>query len=227
MSVSGERDHWKEPSKYLETWEPTWNGKTPCKVVLKDFFSKADYLKRKNQERTNWQRAKEQRLVFIHSLVHLPVYKAFGSVNLLAVSSPFLIQFWSEIDEPAQLPSQWQYIISAQHCRTKSPRDHIVIVFTGHTKSQWHSLEHHGCHSLSVKREVTCHIQQSNIQQSNLPTQAVALIGEEYGRMSCFSCGAALAPHCGVTWFSLELEPAGLNGWKSWRYTSHSHGQQV
>ena len=27
------------------------------------FFSKADHLERKNQERTNWQRAKEQRLV--------------------------------------------------------------------------------------------------------------------------------------------------------------------
>ena len=35
----------------------------------------------------------------------------------------------------------------------------------------------------------TCHIQQSNIQQSNLPTQTVALIGEEH----CFSPGAALA----------------------------------
>ena len=148
MSETGERDNWKEPSKYLETWEVTWKDNMPSRA--EGFFSKADHLKRKNQERTNWQRAKEQRFfLFIHRLI---CQLSLGSVNLLAAASRFLIQFWSEIAESSRLPSQRQYTISSQHCRTKSPTDHIV--FTGHTKSQWHSLEHHHGHSLSVKREV-------------------------------------------------------------------------
>ena len=129
MSVSGERDHWKKPSKYLETWELKH-----AKLCWGKFFSKADHLKRKNQQGTSWQRAKEQRLVFIHSLVHL-AGKALA-VWLLAAASRFLIQFWSEIEEPAQVPSQWQYKISAQHSTGHT-------VFTGH----------HGGHFLCVKRE--------------------------------------------------------------------------
>ena len=43
----GSLEHlWKEPSEYLETWELTWNGKTTCKVMLKDFFS---------QKQTTWK----------------------------------------------------------------------------------------------------------------------------------------------------------------------------
>ena len=59
-----ERDHFKEPSKYLETWELKH-----AKSCWRNIFSKADHLERKNQERTNSQRAKDQRLLFIHSLV--------------------------------------------------------------------------------------------------------------------------------------------------------------
>ena len=36
-------------------------------------FLKSEHLERKKQDGTTWQRAKEQRLVFIHSLVHLQV----------------------------------------------------------------------------------------------------------------------------------------------------------
>ena len=47
-----------------------------------NFFSKADHLERNNQEGTNWERVKEQRLVFIHLLVrlliHLPAIKALA-----------------------------------------------------------------------------------------------------------------------------------------------------
>ena len=47
-----------------------------------NFFSKADHLEGKNQEGTNWERVKEQRLVFIHLLVrlliHLPAIKALA-----------------------------------------------------------------------------------------------------------------------------------------------------
>ena len=37
------------------------------------FFIKSEHLERKNQDGTSWQRANEQRLVFIHLLVHLQV----------------------------------------------------------------------------------------------------------------------------------------------------------
>ena len=72
MSVSGERDSWKEPSKYLQTWEVTWNGKTRCKVVLKDFSQKQTTWKERIKK---GQTGKEQKSKdwFIYSLVDLLV----------------------------------------------------------------------------------------------------------------------------------------------------------
>ena len=195
MSVSGERDHWKEPSKYLETWELTWNGKTTCKVVLKDFFSKADHLeKNNNQEGTNWERVKEKRLVFIHSLVNLPVkpWQCESTCRSFAVLDSVLIRDRraSIIDVTMAI----QNFLPTVH-RTKSPTGHTV--FSRHTKSQWHSLEHHGGHSLSVKRgHLTYPTEQYPEQYSNTDSWI--------DRWTFFSWSAplALVPHCGVTWFS-------------------------
>ena len=61
-SVSGERDHWKEPSKYLETWELTWNGKTTC--------SMQSHAERKfSQKQTTW---KERIYILAAVWIYLP-----------------------------------------------------------------------------------------------------------------------------------------------------------
>ena len=41
----------KGPSKYLETWELKWNGKTTCKVALKEHFVKSRPLGKKESRR--------------------------------------------------------------------------------------------------------------------------------------------------------------------------------
>ena len=155
FAVSGERDHWKDLSKYLETWELTWNGKTTCKVVLKDFFSKADHLERKNQEGTTWQRAREQRLVFIHSLVHLPV-------KPWKCESTYLLQLrgsWFSFDQRSKSHHNWchnmsqrQYTNLAKFCRTKfSNRSHH---FHWSNDTAWSTMAVTLSLSLCVKREV-------------------------------------------------------------------------
>ena len=80
------------------TIQVPWNLRAKtcnAKSCWRNIFSKADHLERKNQEGTNWQRAKEQRLLFIHSLVRLPVFR-LGSVNLLAAAPG---GFWFSFDQ--------------------------------------------------------------------------------------------------------------------------------
>ena len=56
------------------TIQVLWNLRAKaCRVVLRENFLKSEHLERKGKNGTSWQRAKEQRLVFIHSLVHLQV----------------------------------------------------------------------------------------------------------------------------------------------------------
>ena len=56
------------------TIQVPWNLRAKaCRVVLREKFLKSEHLERKGKNGTSWQRAKEQRLVFIHSLVHLQV----------------------------------------------------------------------------------------------------------------------------------------------------------
>ena len=58
------------------------------------FFLKCDHLERKNQEGTSWQRAKEQRLLFIHSLVRLQVkpWQCDSTCRSFAVPDSVLIR---------------------------------------------------------------------------------------------------------------------------------------
>ena len=162
IAVSGERDHWKDLSKYLETWELAWNGKTTCKVVLKDFFSKADHLERKNQEG-------------IHSLVHLPV-------KPWTCESTYLLQLrgsWFSFDQRSKSHHNWchnmsqrQYTNLAKFCVFSNGSTPIFTDQTTQLGASWRSL------SLRQARG-TCHIQQSSIQHGNLPTHTVELIGED------------------------------------------------
>ena len=52
--------------KYLETREPTWNGKTPCKVVLKDFFLKSRPLGKKKSRKDKLAKSKRVK-IGVHS----------------------------------------------------------------------------------------------------------------------------------------------------------------
>ena len=56
------------------TIQVLWNLRAKaCRVVLREKFLKSEHLERKGKNGTSWHRAKEQRLVLIHSLVHLQV----------------------------------------------------------------------------------------------------------------------------------------------------------
>ena len=94
------------------TIQAPWNlnAKT-CNVVL-NIFSKADHLERKNQEGTNLQRAKEQRLVFIHSLVHLPakLWQCESTCRSFAV-----------LDSVFNQRSKSQHSCCHNNCNTKFP----------------------------------------------------------------------------------------------------------
>ena len=110
MSVSGERDNWKEPSKYLETWQVTWKDNMPSRA--EGFFLKSRPLGKKESRKDKLAKSKRAKIgSFIRWFI---CQLSLSSVNLLAAALRFLIQFWSEIDEPAQLPSEWQYTISSQ-----------------------------------------------------------------------------------------------------------------
>ena len=69
MFVSEERDHWKEPSKY-ESPNMEWKDKMQSRA--EGFFLKSRPLGKKKSRRDKVARVKEQRSVFIHSLIHLP-----------------------------------------------------------------------------------------------------------------------------------------------------------
>ena len=200
IAVSGERDHWKDLSKYFETWELTWNGKTACKVVLKDFFSKADHLERKNQEGTSWQRAREQRLVFIHSLVHLPV-------KPWKCESTYLLQLrgsWFSFDQRSKSHHNWCYNMSqrqytnlAKFCRTKFSNGSHHFHWSNDTA--WSTMA--VTLSASSERYLSHPTEQyPTWQSSNTHTHTVELIGEDN-----FFNGALIG----------------------WVHTSHSYGQQL
>ena len=151
MSVSGERDHWKESSKYLETWEVTWNGKTTCKLVLKDLFLKSRPLGKKESRKDKLAKSKRAKIgSFIRWLF---CQLSLGSVNLLAAASRFLIQFWSEIKERMLADPQ------------------RVTPFSLANDTAWSTV---GV-TLFPSRE-----RDWNIQHSNLPTQTIELIVEEH-----------------------------------------------
>ena len=200
IAVSGERDHWKDLSKYFETWELTWNGKTACKVVLKDFFSKADHLERKNQEGTSWQRAREQRLVFIHSLVHLPV-------KPWKCESTYLLQLrgsWFSFDQRSKSHHNWCYNMSqrqytnlAKFCRTKFSNGSHHFHWSNDTA--WSTMA--VTLSASSERYLSHPTEQyPTWQSSNTHTHTVELIGEDN-----FFNGTLIG----------------------WVHTSHSYGQQL
>ena len=131
-------------------------------------FSETDHLERKNQERTNCERVKEQRLVFIHLLIHLPAIKALA----VWIYLPQLCGSWFNFDQSrhngnTDFRSTLQNKIpNGSHCFHWA--DKISMTQLG---APWWSLS-------QCQARGTCHIQQSNIQ-SNLPTQTVELIGEE------------------------------------------------
>ena len=114
-------------------------------------FSKADHLERKNQERTNWQRAKEQRLV--HSFAG-----CFASWALAV--RIYLLQLrgsWFSFDQRSK--SEWLQIPNGSHR------------FHWSNDTAWSTV---GV-TLFPSRE-----RDWNIQHSNLPTQTIELIGEEH-----------------------------------------------
>ena len=152
------------------------------------FFSRADHLKERIKK---GQTGKEQRSKdwFIHSQVDLPVKprQCESTCRSFAVLDSVLIRDRRAITIAVTtaihnvFSTMWNKIPNGSHC------------FHWHTKFQW-QLGAPWWSLSQCQARATCHIQQSNIQcslviYSNLPTQTVALIGEEH----CFSLGAALA----------------------------------
>ena len=81
-----------ESFQYLETWEPIWNGKAHAKSCSRKILSKADHLERKNPEGTNWQRAKEQRLVHSFADLFVKFFQFFW--HWAPFSATNFVDFW-------------------------------------------------------------------------------------------------------------------------------------
>ena len=144
-------------------------------------------LERKNQERTNCERVKEQRLAFIHLLIHLPAIKALA----VWIYLPQLCGSWFSFDQRSK----------SQHNCCHSGNTQLLLNIQRVTPFSLGTMA--VTLSVSSERYLSHPTEQYPEQYSNTDCWI------DRWRTYFFPWGAALALvlHCGVTWFSHIPQP--------------------
>ena len=168
IAVSGERDHWKDLSKYFENLRANMERKDSMQSRAEGFFLKSRPLGKKESRRDKLAKSKRAK-IGVHSFAWFICQLSLGNVNLLtccsfAVLDSVLIRDRRAITIGVTTCHNGNTQIWLNFVEQNSPTGHTI--FTGQTTqlgAPWRSL------SLRQARG-TCHIQQSNIQHGNLPT---------------------------------------------------------
>ena len=143
MSVSGERDHWKEPSKYLETWELK-HAKSCWRI-----FSQKRPLGKKESREDKLAKSKRVR-IGVNSFAGSFASKALAVWLYL----PQLRGSWLSFDQRSKSQHNCRHNGNTHFQLNFAEQSHQRVTLGFSLGTQRHSLEHHGGHSLSVKQEV-------------------------------------------------------------------------